>query len=668
MDFFQAQERARRQSGLLVLYFVLAVVGIVVAIYVPLAVAAGAEGDGGRAWWANYELLGLCIFGVGVLVGVGSLWKSVQLGGGGGQVALDLGGRQLPPDSHDFHERRLLNVVEEMALAAGMPVPDVYLLDGERGINAFAAGRTAGDAVIGVTRGCLETLTREELQGVIAHEFSHIQNGDMRLNLRLIGILHGIILLTLVGRVLMRSGAVRSGNRNGGGGAIVIFGLWLLLVGWIGVFFGRLIKAAVSRQREYLADASAVQFTRNPGGIGGALKRIGAAVRGSRVDNPKAEEASHMFFANGMASWLSTHPPLDLRIRAIEPSWDGSFPEAGELRWSGGGAGMREGEGEDEEEEDEGELGIGIGSGMDVGMGMGMGAGGEGVLLDSMTGVGAAHLALAARMHRHLPEGMLELAHGASGSQALVLALLMGQAREGWVAELKDLRGVLAEEVIELIPGCHEKLAGLGSQEKLGVVDLCLPALRRLGLDTYEQFLWAMKKLIARDGVVDLFEFTLEQVVQRHLDVAYRKVPPPLPRIGKLGAALDAGAELLWALALVGAASEEAAKEAYLEGVRVLLEIEPGLEVPKAGEVEAGVSLERVSGALEVWGQAVPLLKRQLLLACGRVVMRDGVIEDEEAELLRAIADAIGTPIPPLVVGPPPLGGGGVAAVAVVSS
>ncbi len=233
-----------------------------------------------------------------------------------------LDGRLINSNATEADERKLLNVVEEMAIASGIPVPQVYLLEDEAGINAFAAGHSTGDAAIGVTRGGMKMLSRDQLQGVIGHEFSHILNGDMRLNLRLMGLIFGILCLTVVGRVLLRT----RGTKN----PLPLLGLALIVIGGIGVLFGRLIQAAVSRQREFLADAASVQFTRNPDGLAGALKKIGGLSSGSKLESPHAQEASHLFFANGLRSSVSglmaTHPPLEERIRALDPAFDGEFP------------------------------------------------------------------------------------------------------------------------------------------------------------------------------------------------------------------------------------------------------------------------------------------------------------------------------------------------------
>jgi Zn-dependent protease with chaperone function len=301
-DFFQQQDSARRRTFRLVAYFLLAILCLIALVYGLLLAAFGLAGEGGPLPWWRPELLLLAGVGVGLVVGGSSAFKVAQFASGGQAVALMVGGREVLRTTRDAHERRLLNVVEEMAIAAGVPVPPVYVLE-EPGINAFAAGYAPGDAVVAVSQGCLKYLTRDELQGVVAHEFSHILNGDMRLNIRLIGLIFGIMALTVVGRILMiqTAGERASGRRDSGAGRVIL-GLGLFVLGLVGAFFGRLIQAAVSRQREYLADASAVQFTRNPDGITGALKKIGGLQEGSRINAPAAEEVAHMFFASRSGS------------------------------------------------------------------------------------------------------------------------------------------------------------------------------------------------------------------------------------------------------------------------------------------------------------------------------------------------------------------------------
>ena len=343
-NFFEQQDKARKNTGYLVLLFGLAVVGITLLIYGVVLIAllyvqGGQQGHTGSQP-PPVPYLGAFIatlFGVLVVVGGCSLYKISSLRSGGGEsVARMMGGQLIHPQTRDLNERKIMNVVEEMALASGTPVPPVYLMEQESSINAFAAGYTPDNAVIGITRGAVEKLSRDELQGVVAHEFSHILNGDMRMNIRLMGVIFGIIAIAVIGRVLLRVGFYSSGGRKKDARAAIamaLAGLALIIIGGVGVLAGRLIQAAVSRQREYLVDASAVQFTRNPDTIGGALKRIGGG--GSSLGSGHAAEVGHMCIANAMSSFafgpFATHPPLEERIRRIDPSWDGTFPEVGEV-------------------------------------------------------------------------------------------------------------------------------------------------------------------------------------------------------------------------------------------------------------------------------------------------------------------------------------------------
>ncbi|MGH7980590.1 MAG: M48 family metallopeptidase, partial [Limisphaerales bacterium] len=339
MDFFEQQAKAHRKTKWLVIYFALAVTAMIVAIYIAaILVFSGVQAhqhyryDQGQpqfSAWNPEIFLGVSI-AILAIVGIGSAYKTMSLSDGGSAVSELMGGRLINTNTTDPNERKLMDVVEEMSIASGVPMPQVYVMDEEDGINAFAAGHKPGDATVTVTRGCMRILTRDELQGVIGHEFSHILNGDMRLNLRLMGTIFGILCIAIIGRILLQT--IRGGGRRGNAAAPALLGIVLLIVGYIGVFFGRLIQAAVSRQREFLADASSVQFTRNPSGITGALKKIGGlGEMGSRLSHAHAEELSHMFFGNGVSepfiSLLETHPPLVDRIRAFEPAFDGAFPE-----------------------------------------------------------------------------------------------------------------------------------------------------------------------------------------------------------------------------------------------------------------------------------------------------------------------------------------------------
>ncbi|MGL1305416.1 M48 family metallopeptidase [Vibrio parahaemolyticus] len=338
MDFFHHQDTARQRTGLLVMLFTLAVLAITGLVSVmSIGIYFYFTGEP----FTTQSIISYCLLsfvGVLLVVSISSFIRLSELNANGGRgVAESIGGKLISTDTSSAKHRQLLNVVEEMSIASGIPVPPVYVMTEEHGINAFAAGMSIDDAVIGVTQGALDAFSRDELQGVIAHEFSHILNGDMRLNTRLIGALFGITCIAHFGHLILdNSNSTRhvsrsSSDSNKGFAVIILIAIVCLVLGWLGTLFGNMIKAAISRQREFLADASAVQFTRNDQGIAGALKKIGSNVQGSTLNTKASDEMSHMMFGqsklSGFSSLFATHPPLDERIRRIEPNWDGIYTQ-----------------------------------------------------------------------------------------------------------------------------------------------------------------------------------------------------------------------------------------------------------------------------------------------------------------------------------------------------
>ncbi|WP_348254398.1 M48 family metallopeptidase [Vibrio parahaemolyticus] len=338
MDFFHHQDTARQRTGLLVMLFTLAVLAITGLVSVmSIGIYFYFTGEP----FTTQSIISYCLLsfvGVLLVVSISSFIRLSELNANGGRgVAESIGGKLISTDTSNAKHRQLLNVVEEMSIASGIPVPPVYVMTEEHGINAFAAGMSIDDAVIGVTQGALDAFSRDELQGVIAHEFSHILNGDMRLNTRLIGALFGITCIAHFGHLILdNSNSTRhvsrsSSDSNKGFAVIILIAIVCLVLGWLGTLFGNMIKAAISRQREFLADASAVQFTRNDQGIAGALKKIGSNVQGSTLNTKASDEMSHMMFGqsklSGFSGLFATHPPLDERIRRIEPNWDGIYAQ-----------------------------------------------------------------------------------------------------------------------------------------------------------------------------------------------------------------------------------------------------------------------------------------------------------------------------------------------------
>ena len=635
-NFFEHQAAARRKTGLLVVYFVAALIGLVVSTYLLVwALFLYGESWDVRAVpvWNPGLLVGVSAM-VGMLVGGCSVYKVAQLSDGGSAVALLLGGRELSGDTRDPAERRLLNVVEEMAIASGLPVPPVYVLD-EPGINAFAAGYAPGDAVVGVSRGALEYLTRDELQGVVAHEFSHILNGDMRLNIRLMGLVFGILGLALVGQFIMRASSNRGSSRSDskGRGQLVLLGLGLYLLGLAGAFFGNLIKAAVSRQREYLADASAVQFTRLPDGIGGALKKIGGLDKGPNLDHPNAPEASHMFFADALSAkrlseLLATHPPLPDRIKRVLPEWDGTFPDVHPV-------GTREAERRKAPSRPP------LAAGMPTLPGLPQV---PFPILAEAAVDRAGTLTVdqadqAAELLAAIPDAVRAAAGEPFGARALVYGLLLDPKPDVRAGQIDRLKAELPAADAEALKRLAGPLGEVSDAARLPLIDLVLPALRKMSPAQYRAFRTQVDHLIRADQCVSPFEFVLGSVLERHLDAAFGiRTPTPKPDP-------DAGpGVVLSVLAWEGNRGEEAARRAYEAGMR---HYHRGAGGPPMLLREA-CGLDRLGRTLRHLSKGSLGARRRLLLACAACIAADRQTTVREAELYRGIGDLLGCPIPPL--------------------
>lgn len=644
MDFFANQDKARKHTKVLVIYFVIAVLCIIASVYIAsLLIFYGVQAKqppGAQppelVLWDPKLFLYVMLGTLGVVI-IGSLYKTAVLAKGGSAVAESLGGRLVNPNTTRPDERKLRNVIEEMAIAAGVPVPKIYVLDDEKGINAFAAGHAPGDAAIGVTRGCMTLLNRDELQGVIGHEFSHILNGDMRLNLRLMGVIFGILCLAVIGRVLIYTRGDRDRN------PLMLLGLALIVIGAIGVFFGRLIQAALSRQREFLADASAVQFTRNPAGLSGALQKIGGA--GSKIGSAHAGEASHMFFGNGMGKpflgALATHPPLDERIRAIDPAWDGKFKtadatavEAESSRKTSKPASSRSPFPT-----------IPGMSGARTGGGFATNAVLMGAVLPNVGKPTPQHLRYAEELRNSFSEKVQSAAHEPLGAIALVYAMLLSPDDALRAKQLTELGKRAASEVAEKTAALWSEVAPIASRARLPLVNLALPALRQLRPDEFEQLSQALQWLIESDGQIEIFEFVLQKIVRRHLASQSGETRPTSIQFDTLKPLVRDCSVVLSALASVSSRNADEVEKAFRVGAPYLGAKADGLQLlPRA---ESG--LEQLDAALDRFASAAPQIKKKLIEACVQVVGADGLIQEREAELLRAIADTLDCPIPPFV-------------------
>jgi hypothetical protein len=520
-------------------------------------------------------------------------------------------------------------------------VPPVYFLAQEPGINAFAAGYTTSDAVLGVTRGCAEQLTREELQGVLAHEFSHILNGDMRIGIRVMGVLYGILLMGLVGQLIFRSvayagiGRSRRGNDSGNPAMVILLvGLALIVLGFIGTFLGNLIKAAVSRQRERLADASGVQFTRNPAGLAGALKRIGSLEIGSQLQAPNAAQASHIFFAEGvwknMAGLWSSHPPLAERIRVLEPNWDGKYPPAGsaarlianELAHPSAGTSS-----------------FIVSGPADVPLH---------VVDRAVEQVGnptLAHVQYAADVRPLIPDAVLAAAREPYSSRAIVLSMLLNRDSSIRSEQLQSLADLVSADVFRYVGQLTPMIDQLDARVRLPLVDMALPALAAMSPPQYRQFIEAFKSLATADGRLDLFEWVLSQIVIRHLRPHFENSRPssvttqPLPRLsGAVSVVLSAVA--------YGGNSDADAQHAFKAAVKAF----PEMNAIVSMQSRERSDLPTLRQALADLRQASSRDQGRVVDACAASISADGHATIEEVELLRGISDLLDCPMPPLLI------------------
>ncbi len=607
MNFFAQQDQARKTSRKLILLFVLAVVAIIAAIDAVVWWAAGQQ-------LPRDEQLRLLLFSSGITLAVillASLFRSASLSVGGGKVASALGGTRILPGDPDPLNRRLYNVVEEMALAAGLPVPEVYVLEDEPGINAFAAGHQPTDAAVAVTRGCLEQLNREELQGVIGHEFSHILNGDMRINIRLMGWLYGIMALAIIGEFLMRAGFYSGSQvrrRDNNTASLALVGLLVLLIGYIGLFFGRLIKAAVSRQREYLADASAVQFTRNPRGIANALKKIGGLPTGSHLHNPDTEEISHMLFSTGMpslAGLFATHPPLEERIRRLDPSFKPGGQHTGQTAAShaapvsalAGGAAFTER----------------VGS-----------------LPDDA-------VAQARQLRQNLLPDLDAAAHQPRQAPALVMALLLDDEALVRQKQLDVIDLDWGETTRQQVEQLAEAMKQLPEEQRLPLVEMAFPQLRRRGAGLLQKLQHTLDRLTRMDGRINLREFALTTLIQTLIDDSLQR---PRSRHCRLRQRKQQTATLLAVLAASGSRDPQQAQAAYQAGMALLFPMNgPAYALPQQW-------VDATRKALEQLDCLHPADKENLLQAMHTVVHHDQQVTVQEGEILRAICASLHCPVP----------------------
>jgi Zn-dependent protease with chaperone function len=633
MNFFEHQAVARRSSLRMVVLLALALIAIVIAVDIAVLVLLGSQmrGDGG----AVIGLLTASTLATLAIIGLGSLYRLASLRSGGEAVARQMGASEVPEDSTDPQLRRLRNVVEEIAIASGVPVPKLYVMEHEAGINAFAAGYSPSDAAVAVTRGALERLNRSELQGVIAHEFSHILNGDMRLNIRLMGVLFGIMMLSIIGQRVLLFGR---GGRSKEGTAVLIIAVVAMIVGAIGLFFGRMIKAGVSRQRELLADASAVQFTRQTAGLAGALKKIGGLHEGSQLADPaKTEEVSHMLFGEGrsFSRLFATHPPLVERIRQLDPLFDpGQWNELSR-RWA-----------------------LAPPDGVQEDLAMGLGSAQPPPLPSVSHRMNVTPPMIAAQVaaptqndYRRasavvgtIPVELAAIARQREQVMPLLLAMLLDgspQVAAKQQIEITSRMGAaMARQATDIR---RQHLSDLHPMLRLPLAALAFPLLRMRPRPALETFLDTVQAAVRADGRTSLFEYCLGQLL--HVQLRESLDPSQYARFGrrKPGSVKQEFATLLAVVAQAGNPDPAYAQRAYLAGLQRVL---PRDHMPYLPPAEGVLALDGVWEALDALD---PLAKQVMVEAITAAVSHDGAISVAESELLRTICGVLHCPLPAML-------------------
>jgi Zn-dependent protease with chaperone function/uncharacterized tellurite resistance protein B-like protein len=640
MNFFQHQERARRRTWLLGLYFVIAVLAIVVAVSLCLYLAVLWLAGGNyplREWLQSPGMLWSMIITL-LIVLFGSARKAWQLRGGGVALAELLGAREVLPDAANAADRRLRNVTEEMAIASGIPAPRTFVMENELAINALVAGYRPTEAVMIVTRGALDTLSREELQGVIAHEFSHIFNADMRLNMRLMSVLAGILAIGKVGELLLHANTrVRFTNRRSGRNEaagiafLIILGLAMMVIGYIGLFFGRLIKAAISRQRELLADASSVQFTRNASGIANALIKI-RNQHGSHLISSHGEDMSHMCFGATvpfhLQHLLATHPPLDHRLKALGGDW---LARARVRQRQNGGSSAGSTAAMPEQA-------MGFAGGSPAQLATSVAALG---IAGSVGSVAQAHLGYAHSLHQSIPEELKQNLRQPESARWVVLALAIGASRSNAEQLCEGLSLSSLEK--QIVQQLASQITALGTRLRLPLTDLAIPALKQLPAEQRDAFIDELDSLVRHDQRLTLFEFVLTRILADHLRPnAARSSPIRFRQY----AAVAAQIQLVLSLMVhASGARDQLAQQLFDRASGTLLPAGRTLLPAEKCRIEA------LDQALADLRDLTPLLKGPLLDSLADVARADGMIQVQEAELLRGIATLMDCPMPPLLQG-----------------
>ncbi len=672
MNFFEHQELARKHTRKLIVFFALSVILILITlilvvttvmdvfIYKSSWILPAVSGAASAGSYFDYlferhskTILVTTIVTL-VVIGGAMMLRLLRLAKGGSEVAKMVGARRVSSSSSDYKEKRLVNIVEEIAIAAGVPRPGIYLMEEEHGINAFAAGYSTNSAIVAVTQGTLDTLNRDELQGVIAHEFSHVLNGDMRLNIRMLGVLAGILLIGNAGLFMLRSmGYAGYRSRDSRGGAvIVVAGLAITLVGFVGVLFGRLIQSGVSRQREYLADASAVQFTRNPNGIADALNKIRRTVEGSHVQNRHASEMNHMYFGESVrirffSNWFASHPPLDDRIKRIQPNYnfshDGMIAPDQQAETDGqsqaGMAGLA------------GNVANNAGEYSDIASSASVSAftiaAAEKIsrqtsvekMVADVGSLGREQILYGARLRATFSQSVNDALATDDGAVAILYVLVLDQNKNTRERQINLISESESAPLAKITLQLFDEITALGERYRWPLLELCLPNIAQLDSGRLSVVKLTLRELITFDGKMDFGEFVVllatESLLASYTSRSTRY------KFRQLSALKSEVVAILGLLAKASGGDRADQQLAFSDAAALC-----GFKAIELPEI-SGSSFASYSQAISKLRQLVPVKKQKVFEACVQIALRDKVINIKEEELLRILAGAFECPMPP---------------------
>ncbi len=630
MNFFEHKADAKRNTVWLYLLFFCATLVIIVAVYMAATVSlyllafSIRELSAPDTFFEFNRFIITSLLTIAVIL-AGSMYKIKQLRMGGGiAVARMLGGRRLRA-SKDPIERQLRNVIEEMAVASGVLTPAIFIME-QPGINAFAAGFGQKDTVITVTRGAMEMLNRDELQGVIAHEFSHILHGDTLIKMRMMGLLHGITMISDFGILLIagRHTLKYSSRKRALHPVMMLSGVLFFSVGLLGMLAADFIKAAMSRQREFLADASAVQFTRNPEGIGNALKVIGGYKAGSRLNLPEVQQVSHLFFGEALqvwwqSNWWASHPPLLARIQRIEPKFRGHLNEIDEsaVRFLN--------------QQHAANLFSPPPTSQQLQLNVEQ-------VMASIGEPEAKHLDQAHYVLQQIPDEVHDLFGEKETARAMIYNLLLDDDKRMVTQQLDLIAEVEPSSVLAEVLRIRGLMPKIKAELRLPLLDLLSPHLMSLDREAQKLLLVLMKKLVSVNDQVSLFEYL---IYQHFLNLFGFK---GTQQAGHTIGIERFKAEVLTILGMVCSINKnKKPRRVYQDAAAELF---PGYKVKPMNKPDLQVAAQ----ALEKINACSFEDKKCLLKAIVFCVLSDGIVTTEELETVRLIATLLACPMPILSV------------------